>query len=170
MSRWLSFAGEAYHGTTGDIAKRIASAGGSLLSEHGRVGPGVYVAPEQHTAERYGDFIFGGEANARKVMPADHFDREFGKHIGQPGSGQHIRQALLKDGYDGVEDPTEWGSVALLHPHAFNIRSVYHPEEDRWMHPAELEGQVTRPRRRNASAAPRSQQFDRLWSPQTFGN
>jgi len=168
VSRNMEFHGEAFHGTTANIAKQVAGSQGLLLSDHGAAGPGAYVAPEIHQAQAYGDYIFSGEAHARKVMPAEQYRATLDKYGSRPGYGHQIREHLLRSGYDGVEDATVRGAVALLHPGSFQIREVYHPEQDRWIHPAELEDRVARPRR--ASQRSSSRQFDRLWAPETFGN
>lgn len=169
MSRRMEFHGEVYHGTSGDIAKRVIGGGGDLLlSRYGAAGPGAYVTEEMDAAQGYGDHVLRGTAHAYNVMP---YQQWLDSPLSRGGLGaqahhaDRIRQHLLDRGYDAIEDGTERRAVSLLKSQQFEVNGVFDPNRGHFRNVYEYmdEPGVTAPRRR-------ASQRERLWTPKTEGH
>ena len=167
----------AFHGTEPAQAKQIllGSAGLMGMSTHGAAGSGLYVTGEESEAERYGDIVLRGHASASKVFTSDHprYDR-LSRHFNNPRNAPKVRDLLVKNGYDAVEDTTARDAVSLLHPGQFNVGHVFDPEVGFDMDAYSYidhkypEVAASRPRRRRARSQTQTVKPSE-WAPETFG-
>lgn len=169
----------AYHGTNPDQVRSILLGGhGSLgMSTHGAAGSGIYVTGDEDEARNYGGIILSGTASADRVFTSRHKGyRELERHFNNPEKAPSIREHLIGQGFDAVEDATVKDAVALLHPRQFHVSRVYDPEIGHEMDALTYidtrfpESAVPIGRRRRARASrvpvPREEQ---VWAPETFG-
>jgi len=183
VSRRLEFHGEVFHGTSGEIARRVVAGGGSLpgtllMSTHGAAGPGVYVTDREDEAAMYGDHILRGYADAKNVLPAHVWNSSKLSNLASfsGGHAEKVRQHLIDRGYDAVEDGTVRGGISLLHPRQFELSAVLDPKHGHYRDVLHWADEITPPtpvgqrRRRAQRRSPAERVPEQVWSPRTFGH